>query len=69
MLLPSDMNYSNDAKLHIIDGEMLAHLSISFWLQNSISGLLSIMFKQYGSKALEYLSSSQELWEFLTMKG
>ena len=70
MLLPSDMNFSIDPKLHIIDGEVLACPSESFWLQNSISGLFSVMFKQYGDKALELLSSAQDvLCEFLTMRG
>lgn len=33
-------------------------------------GLFSIMFKQYGRKALDFLSSAQEvLCEFLTMRG
>ncbi|XP_037488203.1 DNA-directed RNA polymerase IV subunit 1-like [Triticum dicoccoides] len=70
MLLPSDMSFSIEPKVHIIDGEVLACPSESFWLQNSISGLFSVMFKQYGDKALELLSSAQDvLCEFLTMRG
>jgi DNA-directed RNA polymerase-4 subunit 1 len=56
------MNFSTDPKLHIIDG--------GFWLQDSTSGLSYAMFKQYGVKNLEFLSSAQDiLCEFLTMKG
>ncbi|KAI5021955.1 hypothetical protein ZWY2020_058685 [Hordeum vulgare] len=70
MLLPSDMSFSIESKVHIIDGEVLACPSESFWLQNSISGLFSFMFKQYGDTALELLSSAQDvLCEFLTMRG
>lgn len=70
MLLPFDMNFSLDRKLHIVDSEVLTCSSGSFWLQNSTSGLFSVMFKQYGCKALELLSSAQDiLCEFLTMRG
>jgi len=70
MLLPSGMNFSCDRKLHIIDSEVLTCSSGSSWLQNSTSGLFSVMFKQYGHKALDFLSSAQEvLCEFLTMRG
>ncbi|XP_039826362.1 DNA-directed RNA polymerase IV subunit 1-like isoform X4 [Panicum virgatum] len=70
MLLPSGMNFICDRKLHIIDSEVLTCSSGSSWLQNSTSGLFSIMFKQYGHKALDFLSSAQEvLCEFLTMRG
>ena len=70
MLLPSDMNFSIDPKLQIIDGEVLACSSEAFWLQNNSSGLFSAMFKQYGAEALEFLSSAQDmLCEFLTMRG
>ncbi|XP_025823410.1 DNA-directed RNA polymerase IV subunit 1 isoform X4 [Panicum hallii] len=70
MLLPSGMNFSCDRKLQIIDSEVLTCSLGSSWLQNSTSGLFSIMFKQYGHKALEFLSSAQEvLCEFLTMRG
>uniref|UniRef100_A0A0Q3PPN4 DNA-directed RNA polymerase n=1 Tax=Setaria italica TaxID=4555 RepID=A0A0Q3PPN4_SETIT len=64
------MNFSCDSKLHIIDSEVLTCSSGSSWLQNSTTGLFSIMFKQYGRKALDFLSSAQEvLCEFLTMRG
>ncbi|WVZ86784.1 hypothetical protein U9M48_033517, partial [Paspalum notatum var. saurae] len=70
MLLPSGMNFSCDRKLHIVDSEVLTCSSGSSWLQNSTSGLFSVMFKQYGFKALDFLSSAQEvLCEFLTMRG
>ncbi|KAF8702518.1 hypothetical protein HU200_032899 [Digitaria exilis] len=70
MLLPSGMNFSCDRKLHIIDSEVLTCSSGSSWLQNTTTGLFSVMFKQYGSKALDFLSSAQEvLCEFLTMRG
>ncbi|CAL5015352.1 unnamed protein product [Urochloa decumbens] len=70
MLLPSGMNFSCDRKLDIIDGEVLTCSSGSSWLQNSTSGFFSIMFKQYGRQALDFLSSAQEvLCEFLTMRG
>ncbi|KAJ1272495.1 hypothetical protein BS78_06G206000 [Paspalum vaginatum] len=70
MLLPSGMNFSCDQKLHIVDSEVLTCSSGSSWLQNSTSGLFSVMFKQYGCKALDFLSSAQEvLCEFLTMRG
>ncbi|CAL5069467.1 unnamed protein product [Urochloa decumbens] len=70
MLLPSGMNFSCDRKLHIIDSEVLTCSSGSSWLQNSTSGFFSIMFKQYGRQALDFLSSAQEvLCEFLTMRG
>ena len=64
------MNFSCDRKLHIMDSEVLTCSSGSSWLQNSTSGLFSVMFKQYGHKALDFLSSAQEvLCEFLTMRG
>ncbi|EMS66983.1 DNA-directed RNA polymerase D subunit 1 [Triticum urartu] len=45
-------------------------MSFSIEPKNSISGLFSVMFKQYGDKALELLSSAQDvLCEFLTMRG
>ncbi|EEC85033.1 hypothetical protein OsI_32338 [Oryza sativa Indica Group] len=70
MLLPSGMNISFDQKLHIKDSEVLTCSSGSFWLQNNTSSVFSVMFKEYGSKALEFLSSTQDvLCEFLTMKG
>uniref|UniRef100_A0A0E0M4C3 DNA-directed RNA polymerase subunit n=1 Tax=Oryza punctata TaxID=4537 RepID=A0A0E0M4C3_ORYPU len=70
MLLPSGMNISFDQKLHIKDSEVLTCSSGSFWLQNNTSSLFSVMFKEYGCKALEFLSSTQDvLCEFLTMKG
>uniref|UniRef100_A0ACD5TL06 Uncharacterized protein n=1 Tax=Avena sativa TaxID=4498 RepID=A0ACD5TL06_AVESA len=70
ILLPSDMNFSIDPKLHIIDGEVLTCSSEASWLQNNISGLFSVMFKQYGAEALDFLSSAQDmLCEFLTMRG
>ncbi|XP_062184129.1 DNA-directed RNA polymerase IV subunit 1 isoform X2 [Phragmites australis] len=70
MLLPPNMNFSCDQKLHIIDGEMLTCSLGSKWLQNSTSGLFSVMFEQYGCKALDFLSSAQEvLCEFLNMRG
>ncbi|XBJ22063.1 hypothetical protein VPH35_000504 [Triticum aestivum] len=49
MLLPSDMNFSTDPKVHIIDGE------------NGLSGLSSVMFKEYGDTALKFLSSAQDI--------
>uniref|UniRef100_A0ACD5TX97 Uncharacterized protein n=2 Tax=Avena sativa TaxID=4498 RepID=A0ACD5TX97_AVESA len=70
MLLPSDMDFSIDPKLHIIYGEMLSCSSEASWLQNNTSGLFSFMFKQYGAEALEFLSSAQDmLCEFLTTRG
>lgn len=70
MLLPSDMDFSIDPTLHIRDGEVLACSSEASWLQNNTSGLFSVMFKQYGAEALEFLSSAQDiLCEFLTMRG
>lgn len=70
MLLPSGMNFSPDPKLHIKDSEVLACSGGSFWLQNNTSGLFSVLFKQYGGEALEFLSSAQDmLCEFLTMRG
>ncbi|KAF0893353.1 hypothetical protein E2562_024177 [Oryza meyeriana var. granulata] len=70
MLLPSGMNISFDQKLHIKDGEMLTCSAGSFWLQNNTSSLFSVMFKEHGCKALEFLSSTQDvLCEFLTMRG
>ncbi|TVU39364.1 hypothetical protein EJB05_12777 [Eragrostis curvula] len=70
MLLPSEMNFSYDQKLHIEDGELLTCSSCSKWLQNSTSGLFSIMSEQYGCRALDLLSSAQEaLCEFITMRG
>ncbi|TVU19005.1 hypothetical protein EJB05_35128, partial [Eragrostis curvula] len=54
----------------IIDGELITCLMGSEWLQNRISSLFSVMLKQYGSKALDFLSSAQDvLSEFLTMRG
>ncbi|TVU16080.1 hypothetical protein EJB05_39628, partial [Eragrostis curvula] len=54
----------------IIDSELLTCLMGSKWLQNSKSGLFSVMFEQHGSRALDFLSSSQDvLCEFLTMRG
>ncbi|XP_052151372.1 DNA-directed RNA polymerase IV subunit 1-like isoform X2 [Oryza glaberrima] len=70
MLLPYGMNISFDQKLHIKDSEVLTCSSGSFWLQNNTSSLFSVMFKEYGCKALEFLSSTQDvLCEFLTMWG
>ncbi|XP_020394617.1 DNA dependent RNA polymerase D largest subunit isoform X4 [Zea mays] len=70
MLLPSGMNFSCDTELHIMDSEVLTCSLGSSWLQNNTSGLFSVMFKQYGCKALDFLSSAQEvLCEFLTMRG
>lgn len=70
MLLPSGMKFSCDRKLHILNGEVLTCSLGSSWLQNNTSGLFSVMFKQYGCKALDFLSSAQEvLCEFLTMRG
>ncbi|XP_015696685.1 DNA-directed RNA polymerase IV subunit 1-like [Oryza brachyantha] len=70
MLIPSGMNINFDEKLHIKDSEVLAFSSGSFWLQNNTSSLFSVMFEEYGCKALEFLSSSQDvLCEFLTMRG
>ncbi|CAD6262634.1 unnamed protein product [Miscanthus lutarioriparius] len=70
MLLPSGMKFSCDRKLHILNGEVLTSSLGSSWLQNNTSGLFSVMFKQYGCKALDFLSSAQEvLCEFLTMRG
>ncbi|KAL6882669.1 hypothetical protein ACP4OV_011359 [Aristida adscensionis] len=70
MLLPSTINFNCDQKLHIIDGEVLTCSMGSKWLQNSPSGFFSFMFEQYGCKALDYLSSAQEvLCEFLTSRG
>ncbi|TVU35011.1 hypothetical protein EJB05_16875, partial [Eragrostis curvula] len=59
-----------DQKLRITDGELLTRSFGSKWLQNSTSGLFSVMFEQYGCRALDLLSSAQEvLCEFLTMRG
>jgi DNA-directed RNA polymerase IV subunit 1 len=70
MLLPSGMNFSCDQKLCIIDGELLTCSLGSKWLQNSRSDLFSVMFEEYGCRALDFLSSAQEvLCEFLTMRG
>uniref|UniRef100_A0A0D9UXT2 DNA-directed RNA polymerase subunit n=1 Tax=Leersia perrieri TaxID=77586 RepID=A0A0D9UXT2_9ORYZ len=70
VLLPSGMNISFDQKLLIKDSEVLTCPSGSFWLQNNASSLFSTMFKQYGCKAVEFLSFTQDvLCEFLTMRG
>ncbi|KAL5213609.1 hypothetical protein ABZP36_002761 [Zizania latifolia] len=70
MLLPSGMNISFDQKIYIKESEVLSCSSGSFWLQNSTFGLFSVIFKEYGYKALDFLSSAQDLLsEFLTMSG
>uniref|UniRef100_J3M0K5 DNA-directed RNA polymerase subunit n=1 Tax=Oryza brachyantha TaxID=4533 RepID=J3M0K5_ORYBR len=70
LLLPSGMNISFDQNLHIKDSEVLTCSSGSLWLQNNTSSLFSVMFKEYGRKALQFLSSTQDvLCEFLTIRG
>ncbi|KAG6495185.1 hypothetical protein ZIOFF_042977 [Zingiber officinale] len=69
MLLPPTMDFCNK-NIMISKGEVMSCCGLSFWLKNSTSGLITILFKLYGKKALDYLyDADQLLCEYLTRRG
>ncbi|XP_074583265.1 DNA-directed RNA polymerase IV subunit 1 isoform X1 [Curcuma longa] len=50
--------------------EVMSYRGSSFWLRNNTSGLITILFKHYGKKALDYLYDAEQLLcEYLTRRG